>query len=66
VSETIRVLIVEDLPTDAELSEREVGKGAGRVRVPTGGDPRGRISRHWMSFVPRSSCLTTGCPTSMV
>jgi PAS domain S-box-containing protein len=29
VSETIRVLIVEDLPTDAELSEREVGKALG-------------------------------------
>jgi PAS domain S-box-containing protein len=29
VSETIRVLIVEDLPTDAELSEREVRKALG-------------------------------------
>ena len=29
MSETIRVLIVEDLPTDAELSEREVGKALG-------------------------------------
>ena len=29
MSETIRVLIVEDLPTDAELSEREVRKALG-------------------------------------
>jgi len=29
VSEPIRVLIVEDLPTDAELSEREVSKALG-------------------------------------
>jgi PAS domain S-box-containing protein len=29
MSEPIRVLIVEDLPTDAELSEREVGKALG-------------------------------------
>ena len=29
MSETIRVLIVEDLPTDAELSEREVSKALG-------------------------------------
>jgi len=65
VSEPIRVLIVEDLPTDAELSEREVSKALGSCefrRVET----RESISRHWMSFAPRSSCLTTGCPTSMV
>ena len=29
MSETIRVLIVEDLPTDAELSEREIQKALG-------------------------------------
>lgn len=29
MSEPIRVLIVEDLPTDAELSEREIGKALG-------------------------------------
>ncbi len=29
MSETIRVLIVEDLPTDAELSEREIRKALG-------------------------------------
>ena len=30
LSETIRVLIVEDLPSDAELTEREIRKALGR------------------------------------
>ncbi len=32
MSETIRVLIVEDLPTDAELSEREIQKALGSCK----------------------------------